>query len=313
MTNHKCTIKVTAILCLLIFGSLMISSLLATWVYQCLGESSGWLSDMLLSRGPHKLMRRFLMIFLLLTLPVVLGRYCWNGFNDMAIGPRIQWETLCRGLILGLISLGMVAIYTAFKGYRVYDASLDFLTITLKLSRYFLSAIVIGFLEETLTRGILFRSLARLWKNRTAALVTSICFAIGHFATPSPEAFNQDGSIIKISLNVLISMWETALTHDFVWLQILNLTLMGYVLCIFVARYGTIWFAAGLHAGWAWIKLANSFLMDINFEKSHSLWLGHRSDNLDSLLCMLMLTLFLVGASRIPIQHVEYKLCKKLT
>ena len=291
-------------LAVLVPGALLVAAFLSTWVYQSLQGTGGWLEDALLGRGPHKLMRRIAMVLLVLTLPILLRRTCWGGLRDLGTGPRVDGRAWFAGLGLGVATLGPIALLTVLLGYRVPDTDLVFLPAALKVLRYALSALVVGVSEEILTRGILFRSLARAWGVLAAALVTSIFFAVGHFVSPDPAAY-ADGPLLNTTFAVLGSLVPQAAGQDYVVFQVVNLTLMGCAMCALVARTGTIWLAAGVHGGWVFIKLANSYLMDIDPQVPRTVWLGHRSDNLDSILCSVMLVSIILLARFAPMPWVQ--------
>lgn len=255
------------------------------------------MEGLLLDRGPHKLMRRIAMLILVVAIPLILRGSGWEGLRDMGWGRGFDRRSFLRGVRVGLISLGVLALLTFLLHYRVVDSKLRHPGIELRLLGYVFSALVVGVLEETLTRGVLFRSLSKVWGVVWTAWVTSLFFALAHFMEPQAAAFSH-GPFMETVMAVLNSMTHPLFAGGFVGLQIMNLTLMSVALCVMVVRTDTIWLAAGLHAGWVYIKLANSSVMDMNPEAPHLIWLGQRPDNLDSLAATLMLLLVMVWGIR---------------
>ena len=61
-------------------------------------------------------------------------------------------------------------------------------------------------------------------------------------------------------------------------------------------KFKTIWFIAGLHAGWVWVKHMGSFALMLGHAPQAAWWVGYRSDYTDGRLCVIVLSLMLVVA-----------------
>jgi membrane protease YdiL (CAAX protease family) len=164
---------------------------------------------------------------------------------------------------------------------------------------FVVSCLAVSLIEETLARGILFRSLARVWTPLWAAVVISAVFGTAHYLRPLREAFT-DGPLFATTWAVLSSMPDYAAGVPLVGLRMFNLFLMSMVLCAFVVRTRTIWLAVGTHAGWVWVKRMNDYLSDSARDVSVPLWLGQKTDGTDSLLATAFLLLLMAWALWAP-------------
>ena len=300
------SLKFCGLMLLVVVACFYTAAWLAAGLFACLHESGSFLEDVVLSRGPHKLMRRLLSIFVVLAFIMLLKRAGWKGWSHCGLtDPNTgrlptSWEkTWLKGVLLGLVSLGVFSAASLLLDIRIIDSDHSGVDRFLHLSRYFFSGLVIGVLEETLARGILFQSLIRLISVWPAALLSSLLFAIGHFLKPSEAAFTGQ-SIFADGNAALASMFEYLMTTPQIELRILNLTLMSVVLCMMFYRSGTIWMIAGLHTGWVWVKLSGSYLLNVNRDLDYQLLLGQRSDHTDSVFASAMLFSLLIVALVYP-------------
>ncbi|MCX6991822.1 MAG: CPBP family glutamic-type intramembrane protease [Kiritimatiellaeota bacterium] len=254
----------------------------------------------LIEEGADKVMRRCLLGFSIAFLMIFLWRAGWRGWKDCGFttaDPNWSWRPwyagVLNGMILGILTMGVVGSITILAGiHRLYITGS--LTSTLiKGLALLLSALVVGFFEETVVRGILFRVLARIWRAWPAAVLSSLVFAVAHFIEPSQEAFIGT-SFLSVTNAVFVSTFTMFWKTPSLALQFINLSLLGIVLCAFVIRTQTIWLSIGAHVGWVWmIKLHGLITM---FYPPAPLvpWLGKRNDFMDSILATVMLTGLLI-------------------
>lgn len=270
----------------------------------------------LVEEGAPKIMRRCLLVFSIAFLGVFLWRAGWQGWRDCGLtttDPDWSWRTwhtgLLNGLALGILSMGLIGtLITLARIHRLYFppelAVQDWIKAVFFL---LLSALVVGFFEEILVRGILFRILARIWRAWPAAVLSSLVFAIAHFIEPSQEAFNGT-SFLPVTQAVFVSTLTMFGKDPDLAIKFINLSLLGIVLCAFVIRTKTVWLSVGAHVGWVWmIKMHGLITMYYPLEKMvaelqarqtplHSImasllpWLGQRNDFMDSIMATLMLT-----------------------
>jgi hypothetical protein len=152
------------------------------------------------------------------------------------------------GLAWGVICLSLLVLALWKAGFLIFDGRLLFGAASFGYGALWLFiAILVGFLEEYLTRGFVLFTLTRglaaiyawIFKTRrshalgfwTAALILSVLFGLGH------------GKNVGESPLGLVSAG-----------------LAGLVFCLSLWRTGSLWWAIGFHASWDW---AQSFLYGV--------------------------------------------------
>lgn len=286
-------------------GVTLLSALLSVLIYDVLIDSNNGVATLLLEKGPHKVMRRCMMVGVILFIPSFLRLIRWGGWRDSGwVHPDGSdgWVIRCKqcglGLVVGFLTLGVVVAQMYVVGHRVVDASAWTPSLWIDLFFYVGVACTVALLEETAVRGILYRALARLWGAWPTALATSLLFAWLHFLKADPSVFGGTDGWGRVGA-VVVSMFEGPSRTIAFWPRFLSLTMMGLVLCAVVQRTGTIWWAVGLHAAWVWIKKMNGALGDSVDGQAAGLWLGVRSDATDGYGTVLLLALLAIGLTSI--------------
>jgi membrane protease YdiL (CAAX protease family) len=116
-----------------------------------------------------------------------------------------------------------------------------------------LSGLAVGFIEETMLRGVMFTAIARESGTRTAILLTSVIYSAVHFLAKYHIEADQVTSHSGIDLLAGFLHWFStplAIADAF-----LCLFAVGMVLAIIRAKTGNIAACIGLHAGWVWVIL----------------------------------------------------------
>lgn len=278
-------------------GALVLGTLTASWLLSVLPPDS-----VLLEKGATKFARRCMMIWGLLLAPLfvlALGTFRkadhgwtpWEGYTLRRRG----WRLLLAGFLLGLLTLGTVMLLALLFGSRHWHVSYATPKMALKLLvEYPLRALVLAIFEETVVRGYLLRGLCRGFGVWGAIALSSGLFALLHFIYPAPESFFGDG-VFTDSGRALVS-GLTAIVHEpRAAIQACNLFLMAAFLCLLTLRTGSIWPAAGVHAGWVWIKFTNGIVADSNRTEETPWIFGTQSDHLDAVMTAAIL-LFLTAA-----------------
>jgi membrane protease YdiL (CAAX protease family) len=159
------------------------------------------------------------------------------------------------GLALGVVTmLAIVGVMTALGLLDWTDAST---ATTGRLTKIFfnrlLSGLAVGFIEETMLRGVMFTAIARESGPRTAILLTSVIYSAVHFFASYHIAPDQVTSSSGVELLAGLLHWFStplAIADAF-----LCLFAVGFVLAIIRAKTGNIAACIGLHAGWVWVIL----------------------------------------------------------
>ena len=287
--------QVLALAVLFLTAGIWLASALSVLIMNCAHAWGGIAGAYLIEEGTDKVMRRCLLGFSIAFLMIFLWRAGWRGWKDCGFtttDPDWSWRPwhagLLNGMILGILTMGVVGTLTILAGIHRLYINLSPISILLKVGALLISALVVGFFEETVVRGILFRVLARIWRAWPAAVLSSMVFAVAHFIEPSQEAF-VGTSFLSVTNAVFVSTFTMFRQVPNLALQFINLSLLGIVLCAFVIRTKTIWLAVGAHAAWVWmIKLHGMITM---FYPPALLvpWLGKRNDFMDSILATVML------------------------
>jgi len=163
-------------------------------------------------------------------------------------GPNRWLRNFAAGLVWGLVLLSLLVLILRATGLLVFDARLLFGAAALHYGAIWLIGfLLVGLLEEYLTRGYLQFTLARglsgiyawLFKTRharvlgfwTAAVILSLLFGFGHKSNPGESP-----------------------------LGLLSAGLAGFFFCFSLWRTGSLWWAVGFHCTWDW---AQSFLYGV--------------------------------------------------
>jgi membrane protease YdiL (CAAX protease family) len=295
-------------------GTAFLAAVVAVAVVRLMPHVPENMARAILRKGPDKVMARCLQGGLVLLLPWLLKRLGWRGWRDLGfsrdgnIRARPGWSQLGRGLVFGLFTMGAVTVAMSAAGARMPEAARLWNLHPLSLATYALGALVVGFFEETLARGILFRVPSRIWGALTAALVGSVLFSLAHFVETDPAAFDHVSYWTAVGAVLKSTLARPEISLDFT-VRAVNLALLGGVLCAFVARTGTTWFAIGAHSGWVFCIRLNGLLTTRVEQTGGGWWGGLRADGTDSPWTLALMAFFLAAAvwwprrigSRVPL------------
>lgn len=227
-------------------------ALLAPWLY--------WIAQSLAHTFPHiaaapfhRFVNRSLLFFALIGLWPLLRSFGVTSCHEAGlVRPRGQFNRLLGGLLLGFISLAVVAGMAIVCGNRVFTQPAD----TQKVASIILNAIgtamIVAVLEEILFRGGLFGGLKKVLYWPAALIASSGIYALAHFLNRAEFT----GAVTWNSGLVLLPriLGGFADFHAFVP-AFFNLTLAGILLGLAYQRTGNLYFSIGLHGGWIfWLK-----------------------------------------------------------
>ena len=159
------------------------------------------------------------------------------------------------GLLLGVVGMSIVVAFMTALGLLDWSEASGATAgrLTRILFNRFLSGVAVGFIEETMLRGVMFAAIARESSNRTAVLLTSLIYATVHFLTSYHIAADQVTP--HSGLELLAGMLRWFSTPLAIADAFLCLFAVGWVLASIRAKTGNIAACIGLHAGWVWIML----------------------------------------------------------
>lgn len=110
------------------------------------------------------------------------------------------------------------------------------------------AALLIGLIEETLFRLVLFERMRRTWTTAGAALCSSLIYAAVHFVSPDKQyVFPGWSPTVGFEyLGAMVGKFMQPGVPD----GLVGLTLVGLTLCLALGRSRSLALCVGLHAGW---------------------------------------------------------------
>lgn len=297
-----------ALLGTVFFGSLAFAALLApflfhaavAWVTENPGHWNRWLEGRTDPSDFPRYFDRLRWLPVLLALPWLI-RVCrlwsWKRLGWEATGGAFSQIVL--GLALGAATLLIVTTVQVLAGAAVVKPEADLADRFWvgMVAAALLGALLLGFLEETIFRGLVLKIFYTALRPLWAVAWASVFFALTHFKRVSWPDDQPVG---------LFSGWEVAgLTlgaafSTFQFLPWVNLTLCGVVLAILFLRSGALWLSLGVHAGWVFARSLNLELITAAPTQAAFFW--GTPDLRDGLLSTVVLVLACVVALRFPVR-----------
>jgi membrane protease YdiL (CAAX protease family) len=256
-----------------------------------MSSESSFASD-LTRKGPARFTRRIIMVVAVLLLPFVLRALKWKGWRDCGWNhPRLRKGALRDfGLGAGMGLLIMLILFAAsiILGTRTWSVSYSMGKLVLSIFSYLFAALVVGVLEETIARGVLFRLLIKRWAPVPVLLIVAIAFAWLHFLSADPATY-EAGPFLQRAGNVLASSATGFIRIPHALVEMTNLALFSILLCLMYLRSHSIWLPAGFHAGVVYIKRLNGIVADSDKTHVLSTFAGNSSDYTNGWLCAILL------------------------
>lgn len=118
--------------------------------------------------------------------------------------------------------------------------------------------LALGFFEEMIFRGVVFRCFYAAWRPVLAVVLTSAFFAYAHFRHPD-ALFEGAIHTPGFAAGWEIAFWTlVGIVKSFAWIPFCNLFMFGNLLTLVQLRSGSLMSSAGLHAGAVFIMLSYS-------------------------------------------------------
>lgn len=286
-----------------IIVSLVGGAFLSVFLHDQFVGTGGTGENILLRKGPHRLMRRCSSLIALFFLPVLIRHLAWADWKRMGFRPPgepFRWPITARHIGIGLLA---ALVILAANSLILHGLGIRFASDTWTAGRWSwipsdtLESIVKGFTEEWLFRGIVFLALAHRIGNLPAALLLNGLFAILHVILPTETAYAGTGLLTDTGNVLASSFHKLGLTDRLIGMQVLNLFLFGFFLTALVIRYKTIWLSVGFHTGGVLFKRIVGEFTAEDIAIPPTLPFGWRCDGMDSLLmaiALLLMTLFVL-------------------
>ncbi len=270
-------------------------ALLAPWLY--------WLAQHFAQSVPklagtpfHRFLdRSFLILALAGVWPLLRALGAKSLRETGLVPPYGQSKKLFGGLLLGFVSLAVVAGIVLFYGGRALVGGASAGKIVENILSAAGTAAVVAVLEETLFRGGIFGGLRRMFYWPLALLLSSLIYALVHFLQRAdlagPVAWSSGLVLLPRMLAGFVDFY--ALVPGF-----FCLTLAGVLLGLAYQRMGNLYFSIGLHAGWIfWLKLFGAFTADVPHTAA---WFWGTGKMIDGWLAFIVLAVTLAVFNHLP-------------
>jgi CAAX protease family protein len=222
-------------------------ALLAPWLY--------WLAQAFVHSFPkiatepfNRFVDRSLLIVALVGLWPLLRKLGVTSWRQAGlVGSHSQWNKLLGGLLLGSISLALIAGLAIVCGNRAFIRTATAHEVVSAIFNAIGTAAVVAVLEEILFRGGVFGGLRKFFYWPLALIISSMIYALVHFLrrTDFSGAVTWHSGLVLLPRMLGGFVDIHALVPDF-----FNLTLVGVLLGLAYQRTGNLYFSIGLHAGW---------------------------------------------------------------
>ena len=178
-----------------------------------------------------------------------------RSFRELGLIPdERRWQHAATGLCLAAIVVAAMAlVYVSFDIYRWKKGDLPWG----KVPWLFLSAVVVGVIEEALFRGAILGLFRRTLRPFAALFCVTAIFAAVHFLKPDED--------FKITHVGWLSGFELLphVFHQFtdpmtVLASFTTIFVLGWVCGYATLRTQSLWMAIGLHAGVVFVKMTFS-------------------------------------------------------
>lgn len=252
----------------------------------------------------HRFVDRSLLVLALAALWPLLRALGATSRREIGIvSPHGQFKKLFGGLLLGFLSLAIVAGMAIGFGDRMLAPNLTAHKIVGTILGAMITAGVVATLEEILFRGGIFGGLRRMLYWPIALVISSMVYALVHFLQRTELA----GAVTWHSgFDLLPQMLRGFADFHVLVPGFFSLTLAGILLGLGYQRTGNLYFSIGLHAGWIfWLKTYGTFTIDAPDARN---WFWGGSKMIDGwlaffvLIVTLVILKFLLRQKRSPFQ-----------
>ncbi|HTB62478.1 MAG TPA: CPBP family glutamic-type intramembrane protease [Opitutales bacterium] len=230
-------------------GSLVIAAVLTPpaywlvewWHHQTNSANAQWLLD----KGPDVYFDRLRMLIIVLALPWLMTKcHLWSW---KSLGLSLKNKTLCAaGWWLG--GVGLILGLAVWRGIHPTVSGSD--NVVELVATTLFAGLILGFLEETIFRGMILRICYTAMRQPWVALnVMAAFFAYTHFKVPG-SVWLHVAPGVHWDTGFFVAFWTTfGITENFDLAQFVALWMLGLVLGGLTLRSGSLWPAIGLHAG----------------------------------------------------------------
>lgn len=153
-----------------------------------------------------------------------------------------------KGWVIGVLLVGILFIGQITSFSIIERNEITFIRIIEVISLSFISGALIGFLEEIVFRGLVFRIFYTMFSPFYAIFLAAIFFSYCHFKFP--DFLWDESQPVSIVSGFYVGLWTLlGIFKNFEWILFLNLGLLSLLLNYFVLKENSIIRSIGLHAG----------------------------------------------------------------
>ena len=201
----------------------------------------------------HRIVGRLWQLILLLAFLLAMQRLRLRGRDDWGYGvPRQAFlRQFVAGLGVGVATMLPMSIALHALGVHEFRPETSLALFAGAIAEGALIGLVVGVVEETFFRGLMYRAIARESGFAAAAWCTALVYASIHFFArvkiPAEDVAWDSG--FRLLGGALANFSHPlAIVDSFV-----TLTLVGLLLALVRRRTGAIAACIGLHMGWVWV------------------------------------------------------------
>ena len=297
------------LLILVYLGAIIFASIfspLVYWAIQTWAEAApNRLNTYLAEKDFPRYFDRLRWLPVILLLPWLLKRcrlFSWQklGFGSIRKtamgGTTLRWIAFGAGLILiaaagqGMaLGLEIETALTALKALQILLAALA-------------SALLIGFIEEAVFRGMILRMFYTALKPIPSVLLSSLFFASVHFKKIPEEIWNDDSAAVTIGSGFYVGFWTLlSVVQTFEFVRFLNLFLFATILCLLFLRTGSLWPCVGFHGGVVFVRSLYDKWFNLGSQSSNKFWgSGVLLDGYFAAILLLLLCIWLCKGWIVP-------------
>lgn len=204
---------------------------------------------------------------------------------------RAGWTAVVKGILIGVVIMLLLTgtqWLLDMHHFAVRDDRWTPYFFIKTLISGLLSGLAVGFIEETLFRGLMHSGMRRTLGFWSTALLTAWLYAALHFIKPEAlgDADFTTAEALRMIAGGLARLGDFAPIAD----SFVTLVVVGVFLSMVRERTGGILWAIGIHAGWVMIIKLFKYLTDTTLvEGRPSAWVGAGYDDITGWMATLFL------------------------
>lgn len=293
-------------------GAMLIASILTPpiyWIAQYINsiyhtETTEWL----VRKGVDVFFDRIRWVPIVVSLPFLMKvcglfsiEYLGLGYSKENLGQFFKF----LGFGIG-IAVVIFALQATFCEIKVNPrAQFDFISLVKFFAGAVVGASIIGLLEETIFRGLIFRCCYTAWSLIPAALFTSAFFAYKHFKVPNSIWENIQGGVTHADwyTGFIVAFYDSiGVFIEFNLAEFLTLFVLSSLLILFYVRTKHLWASIGFHAGVVLAIQIYRHFFSISFTETQRVIFGSAGLSSGYLSLALLTLIFLIMWKFLPNQ-----------